>query len=50
MISPSPGPTLDIADAAAEKAVKKSKLKKLKIIADNINKKIYIKKKPITEL
>ena len=36
--------------AAAEKAVIKSKLKKLNDIAERINKKIYIKKKPIIEL
>ena len=50
MISPNPGPTFEIAEAAAENAVKKSKLKKLKLIADIMNKKIYIKKKPIIEL
>ena len=49
-MSPIPGPTLEIADAAAENAVRKSKLKKLKDIAEKINNKIYIKKKPITEL
>ena len=50
MISPKPGPTFEIAEAAAEKAVKKSKLNKLKLTADKINKNIYIKKKPMIEL
>ena len=47
---PKPGPTFDIAEAAAEKEVKKSKLKKLRDIAAKININIYIKKKPIIEL
>ena len=37
MTFPIPGPTLDIADAAAEKAVIKSILKKLKQTEDNKN-------------
>ncbi len=36
IISPRPGPTLEIAEAEAENAVKKSKLKKLKDIEANI--------------
>ena len=36
MISPNPGPTFEIAEAAAEKEVKKSKLKKLSAIEENI--------------
>tara|TARA_B100001029_G_C14906829_1_gene364137 strand:+ start:643 stop:810 length:168 start_codon:yes stop_codon:yes gene_type:complete len=47
---PIPGPTFDIAEAAAEKEVIKSKLKKLKLIDDKINIKIYMKKKPIIEV
>ena len=39
LLFPKPGPTLEIAEAAAENAVIKSKLKKLRLIADNINKK-----------
>ena len=39
IISPIPGPTLEIADAEADKAVKKSISRKLKITADNINNK-----------
>ena len=35
---------------AIEKAVKKSKLNKLNLTADKINKNIYMKKKPMIEL
>jgi hypothetical protein len=37
MFSPSPGPTFEIADAAAENEVKKSKLKKLNDMDAQIN-------------
>ena len=50
IISPIPGPTFEIADAEADKAVKKSNSKKLKVIDDNINNKIQIKKKLIIEV
>ena len=50
IISPKPGPTFDIAEAAAENAVRKSKLNRLNDTADKINMNIYIKKKPKIEL
>ena len=37
IISPIPGPTFEIADAEADKAVKKSNSKKLNVIDDKIN-------------
>ena len=49
-IEPKPGPTFDIADAAADKEVRKSKLKKLNNIVEKMKVSMYIKKNPIMEL
>ena len=49
IISPIPGPTFEIAEAEADKAVKKSKPNKLRETAVKMNNKMYIKKKLIID-
>ena len=48
-MSPNPGPTFEIADAAAEMHVKKSKPLNESNNADKVKVKIYKKKKLITD-